>query len=41
MWFYNGIVDESVDIGIRIQGSGSRYFSKKSWKIAFNSILFE
>jgi spore coat protein CotH len=35
MWFYNGIVNESLPIGIRLHGSLSRSFLKKSWKISF------
>jgi len=39
-WFYNGIDDQTFSsVGIRVKGSGSRNFIKKSWKISFNAFV--
>ena len=36
--FYNGATSQRFeDVGMRIKGGASRYFSKKSWKISFNT----
>jgi hypothetical protein len=35
MWFYNGVVDVTMPIGVRIHGSLSRTYVKKSLKVDF------
>jgi len=40
VWFYNGHIQEVItDVGIRVLGSTTKVYAKKSWKLSFSTFV--